>query len=155
MPFIIDGYNLLREIEKDEESDGLIDDIGLCHLLGRYFKLIRQKGQMIFDGNGPLEKSAFYGISGHAINVKRRGGRQVRIDNDCAYLHPRSICCDSRGKSHNVSVGGPGVGSVYKHSAINLCRGYGMSKFRPGENVINLPRRTWACNTQNSYLNDG
>jgi predicted RNA-binding protein with PIN domain len=61
--FIIDGNNLLHTIIKLEEDSGAISDLGLCRLLSRYFTLTSEKGEIIFDGTGPLDKSRFDNIS--------------------------------------------------------------------------------------------
>jgi len=62
MPFIIDGYNLLHSIDQTSEDWEAVGDIRLCHILGRYFKLIDEKGEIVFDGKGPPEKSRFENI---------------------------------------------------------------------------------------------
>jgi predicted RNA-binding protein with PIN domain len=62
MPFIIDGYNLLHSIDQTSEDWNEVGDIRLCHILGRYFKLIDEKGEIVFDGKGPPEKSRFENI---------------------------------------------------------------------------------------------
>jgi len=59
---IIDGYNLLRSVQKAEEFES-ISDVQLCRLVGRYLKLIGEKGEIIFDGTGPPDKSGFDDIS--------------------------------------------------------------------------------------------
>lgn len=61
--FIIDGHNLLHTILKAEGDSEVISDVGLCRILGRYFKLTGEKGEMIFDGTGPPEKTVFDNIS--------------------------------------------------------------------------------------------
>jgi len=61
--FIIDGHNLLHTIYKLEGDSGPISDVSLCRILGRYFKLTGEKGEMIFDGTGPPDKSGFDNIS--------------------------------------------------------------------------------------------
>ena len=61
--FIIDGHNLLHTIFKLEEDSGAISDVGLCRILGRYFKLTGEKGEMVFDGTGPPDKDGFGNIS--------------------------------------------------------------------------------------------
>jgi predicted RNA-binding protein with PIN domain len=71
--FIIDGHNLLHSIQKADacrgvaltrlESSGAISDVGLCRIVGRYLKQIGQKGEIIFDGTGPRDKSGFDNIS--------------------------------------------------------------------------------------------
>jgi predicted RNA-binding protein with PIN domain len=62
--FIIDGHNLLHAIIKLEEDSAVISDVGLCRILGSYFTLTGQKGEIIFDGTGPPDKGRFNNISG-------------------------------------------------------------------------------------------
>lgn len=59
---IIDGHNLLHSIQKDDPDSGPISDVQLCHIIGVYLKLTGQKGEIIFDGTGPPDKSGFDGI---------------------------------------------------------------------------------------------
>ena len=59
MPVIIDGHNLLHAILKTGGGSEAISDVGLCRIIGSYFKLTGQKGEIIFDGTGPSDKSGF------------------------------------------------------------------------------------------------
>jgi len=61
--FIIDGHNLLHTVYKLEGESESISDVGLCRILGGYFKLTGEKGVMIFDGTGPPDKTGFDNIS--------------------------------------------------------------------------------------------
>ena len=61
--FIIDGHNLLHTIFKVEGDSGTISDVGLCRILDRYFLLASDRGEIIFDGTGPPDKSGFDKIS--------------------------------------------------------------------------------------------
>jgi hypothetical protein len=58
MPVIVDGYNLLRAIEKLGLTE--ITDVKMCHVISRYLKSIDEWGEIIFDGIGPKDKSAFH-----------------------------------------------------------------------------------------------
>jgi len=60
---IIDGHNLLWAIQGAGEGFESISDVQLCHILGRYLKLTGEKGEIIFDGTGPTDKSRFDNIS--------------------------------------------------------------------------------------------
>jgi len=62
MPFLIDGYNLLHAIDKTGQDWDAVGDIRLCHILSRYLQRIDEKGEVIFDGKGPPEKSRFENI---------------------------------------------------------------------------------------------
>lgn len=59
---IIDGYNLLWTIRKVNEDYESFSDVQLCWVLSRYFRLIRENGQIVFDGTGPPDKSGFENI---------------------------------------------------------------------------------------------
>ncbi len=61
---LIDGHNLLRSIQKTDEEFESISDVRLCHITGRYLKLIGEKGEIIFDGTGPRDKGGFDNIDG-------------------------------------------------------------------------------------------
>lgn len=61
---IIDGYNLLYSIGNVDEESENINDVGLCRIIGRYLKQIGQAGQIIFDGTGPRDTSAFDNMDG-------------------------------------------------------------------------------------------
>jgi len=58
MPIIVDGYNLLWGVQK-LQGDSSISDVALCKILGEYFRLIGDSGEVIFDGIGPPDKSCF------------------------------------------------------------------------------------------------
>ena len=63
MPVIIDGHNLLHSIQKISEDSESISDVQLCYTVGRFLKLTGEKGEIIFDGTGPRDKSGFDNIS--------------------------------------------------------------------------------------------
>lgn len=63
MPIIIDGYNLLWAVQKTDEDSGSISDVQLCRIIAEYLKLTDQKGEIVFDGIGPPDKSRFDNIS--------------------------------------------------------------------------------------------
>ncbi len=60
--FIIDGHNLLHSIVKINEDHGAISDVQLCWIISRYLKAVGEKGEIIFDGTGPRDKSRFDNI---------------------------------------------------------------------------------------------
>ena len=61
--FIIDGHNLLWAIQEADDGSESISDVQLCRIVGRYLKLAGEKGEIIFDGTGPRDKSGFEDIS--------------------------------------------------------------------------------------------
>ncbi len=62
MPVIIDGHNLLHTTHKSEEGSYALNDVQLCRIVGRYLKLTRETGEIIFDGAGPRDKGGFDNI---------------------------------------------------------------------------------------------
>jgi predicted RNA-binding protein with PIN domain len=58
MPFLIDGYNLLRLIEKTGQVAQLTE-IQLCRIVSDYLRYKGENGEVVFDGSGPREKGAF------------------------------------------------------------------------------------------------
>ena len=62
MPLIIDGYNLLRTIQKTSDEYESIDEFQLCMLVDKYIKLVKDGGEIIFDGFGPQDKSVFNSV---------------------------------------------------------------------------------------------
>jgi hypothetical protein len=63
MPLIIDGYNLLHSIHKADEDSDVISDTQLCRIVDTFLTQTRQKGEIIFDGAGPPDKSRFDNMS--------------------------------------------------------------------------------------------
>jgi hypothetical protein len=59
MPFLIDGHNLLHSIHKATEDFESLSEIQLCRIVTRYLTQIGERGEMIFDGTGPQDKSPF------------------------------------------------------------------------------------------------
>lgn len=63
MPYVIDGHNLLHSIQKMSEGSEQISDVQLCRIINEYLKFTRKKGEIVFDGTGPRDKSIFDNIS--------------------------------------------------------------------------------------------
>ncbi len=63
MPYLIDGYNLLRAVQKIEEFAALTD-VQMCRAVSDYLNAVRDHGHVVFDGVGPPDKAAFGGIPG-------------------------------------------------------------------------------------------
>lgn len=61
---IIDGHNLLHAITKAGDGSVAFIDIELSWIIGRYLKLIGRKGEIVFDGTGPRDKSDFQKVDG-------------------------------------------------------------------------------------------
>jgi len=63
MPYLIDGYNLLWEVNKiNSEYNESISDVSLCLSVDRFMELIGDKGEIVFDGIGPPDKAGFDGL---------------------------------------------------------------------------------------------
>lgn len=60
---IIDGHNLLWSIQQTNKDLEPISSVQLCRVVGRYLKLTGEKGEIVFDGIGPPDKSGFDEIS--------------------------------------------------------------------------------------------
>jgi predicted RNA-binding protein with PIN domain len=73
MPYIIDGSNLLRAIESDDERFEPVDQYRLCWTLSRFLGRISEQGQLIYDGTGPQDKQRLDNI--HNLEVCFAGPR--------------------------------------------------------------------------------
>ena len=62
MPFLFDGYNLLRFVNKTDEQLENLTEAGLCRILAEYLRRIRSHGHIFFDGIGPPDKSGLCGF---------------------------------------------------------------------------------------------
>jgi predicted RNA-binding protein with PIN domain len=60
---IIDGHNLLHSIVKIGKEAEAITDLQICWVISRYLKAIGERGEIIFDGTGPRDKSRFDNIA--------------------------------------------------------------------------------------------
>jgi predicted RNA-binding protein with PIN domain len=59
---IIDGTNLLHAIYHIAGESVAVSDVGMCKALNEYLKLTGEKGEIIFDGKGPPDKTLFDNI---------------------------------------------------------------------------------------------
>ena len=57
MPHLIDGYNLLRLIQKVNEELITLTEAGLCRIISEYLVRVRDYGHIFFDGVGPPDKT--------------------------------------------------------------------------------------------------
>lgn len=60
MPIIVDGHNLLRAVQKIDEQFYQLSEPALCRIISEYLQLVKDSGEVIFDGSGPPEKGGFY-----------------------------------------------------------------------------------------------
>ena len=77
MSFIIDGYNLLWAVQKLNEQLEPVSDVQLCHIIALYLKLVGERGQIVFDGIGPPDKTGFGNINNLEVIF---AGRDVEAD---------------------------------------------------------------------------
>ena len=63
MPYLIDGYNLLRAIQRYEEF-ATLTDVQLCRIVADFLRCVRDRGHIVFDGLGPPDKRELGGICG-------------------------------------------------------------------------------------------
>jgi predicted RNA-binding protein with PIN domain len=71
--FVIDGHNLLHSIQKAGEGAEPISDVALCWIVSRYLKLVGRKGEIVFDGTGPRDKSSFDNIGSLEVSFAGLG----------------------------------------------------------------------------------
>ena len=62
MPYLIDGYNLLWAIKKNDEHCEPVEDAGMCEMLNHFLRQIGDTGEIVFDGVGPPDKGPFKGL---------------------------------------------------------------------------------------------
>ncbi|UCD48634.1 MAG: NYN domain-containing protein [Phycisphaerales bacterium] len=63
MPYVIDGTNLLWAIQESHEECEIAGEVQLCLTLDRYFALVGDAGEIVFDGAGPPDKSIFDAVA--------------------------------------------------------------------------------------------
>jgi len=62
MPILIDGHNLLYAVKAMTEGQ-VFSEVQLCSLISGYLRQTKQRGEVIFDGRGPLDKSGLLGTT--------------------------------------------------------------------------------------------
>ena len=63
MPLIIDGNNLLQSVQRADEDFRSLTAGRLCKTISTYLRLTGEKGEIVFDGTGPPDKSEFDNVS--------------------------------------------------------------------------------------------
>ncbi len=61
--FIIDGTNLLHAIYSVAGDSEAISDVALCRAVSHFLTLTGEKGEIVFDGTGPGDKTGFDNIA--------------------------------------------------------------------------------------------
>jgi hypothetical protein len=90
---IIDGNNLLHAIFKVAGDTESINDVGLCRWVSRFLGLTGEKGEIIFDGSGPPDKSGFDNIANLEVSFSGMGSDTDTVIEDKirASTAPRSL----------------------------------------------------------------
>ena len=70
---IIDGNNLLHTIYKTAGDSVTISDVGLCRALSRFLILTGEKGEIVFDGSGPPDKTGLDNIANLEVSFAGLG----------------------------------------------------------------------------------
>lgn len=100
MPFLIDGYNLLRSVQR---LDGYADltDAQLCRFIAEFLRLVRERGTIVFDGIGPPDKRELMGVKG--LEIRFSGERldadsviEQKIDDNTAPRRLAVVSSDRR-----------------------------------------------------------
>jgi predicted RNA-binding protein with PIN domain len=60
---IVDGNNLLWALHERFEEREITTEIDLCRVLSRYFTLMAEDAQVVFDGAGPARKGDFDSVA--------------------------------------------------------------------------------------------
>ncbi|MGA2172278.1 MAG: NYN domain-containing protein [Sedimentisphaerales bacterium] len=94
MPVIIDGHNLLWAI-RGAEDDASKTDAALCRILDGYFGLVGERGEIIFDGIGPPNKTEFNNIRNLEVTFSGRS-------NDCDSVIEQRILASTAPKQLTV-----------------------------------------------------
>ncbi len=55
--YLIDGHNLRWAIQTMDDELAGITDLDICRSVGCYLRYVRDRGQIIFDGIGPPDKT--------------------------------------------------------------------------------------------------
>ena len=87
MPYLIDGYNLLWSIFKDDEHFEPVDDAGLVSTLSLYCQDMADYGEIVFDGIGPPNKRPFKQITRIDVAFSGQG-----IEADDVIEHRIAVC---------------------------------------------------------------
>lgn len=92
MPVLIDGYNLLRSIQKIDSFESL-DEAALCRILSEFLGRSRDRGQIIFDGIGPPDKTELGGIRKIEVffSGEHRDADTIIIEKIQSNTAPRSL----------------------------------------------------------------
>lgn len=90
---IIDGNNLLHAIYNTAGDSGAISDVGLCKAVASFLGLKSEKGEIIFDGTGPPDKTGFDNIGNLEVSFAGPGTDTDTVIEDkiAASTAPKSL----------------------------------------------------------------
>ena len=113
MFFLIDGYNLLRAVQKDDQYCNF-DDAELCHSLSEFLHRNRQRAMIIFDGVGPRDKTHLRGhrnLSIHFVGADSDADTEIegRIE---MHANPKKLAVVSDDRRLRDAAGAGGAVSV-------------------------------------------
>jgi predicted RNA-binding protein with PIN domain len=93
MALLIDGHNLLHSVQKAGEDFEPVSDVQLCRFISEYLKQTGEKGEIIFDGTGPRDRSGIDNISGLEVFFAGQGSDADTIIEDKIKINtaPRSL----------------------------------------------------------------
>lgn len=99
--YIIDGYNLLWSVHKVAVHSQDISEARLCRLVGTYLQTIGVEGQIVFDGIGPPDKTAFNYVPGIEVIFSGSGTDadtfiEAKISSDTAPKRLTIVSSDRR-----------------------------------------------------------
>ena len=97
MPYLIDGNNVLWMIHKNDERFAPLDQKAFCGQVSRYLALIRDPGEIVFDGSGPRDRAGLGRHSGLRIVF---AGQDIEAD---AVIEDKIRLCPSPRKLWVVS----------------------------------------------------
>ncbi len=94
MPYLIDGYNLLWSIFKNDEHFEPVDDAGLVSTLSLYCQDVADFGEVVFDGIGPPNKRPFKQITQLDVIFSGQGieADDVIEDKIAMCRSPKKLC---------------------------------------------------------------
>jgi predicted RNA-binding protein with PIN domain len=71
--FIIDGTNLSHAIHKTGGDFDAMNEVALCKVVSRFLSLTGEKGEVVFDGAGPPDKTGFDNIANLEVSFAGLG----------------------------------------------------------------------------------
>ena len=104
--FIIDGYNLLRAIEKMESFSPALTETWLCRMIAAYLRQIDRTGCVVFDGIGPPDREVFEDMGNLEVifSGRNKDADKVIEDKITANTAPRRLLVVSSDRRLRVAA---------------------------------------------------